>query len=254
MKIDYTRMHDRLFEMACNIIDIFEKNEIHYMIAYGTLLGAVRHNGFVPWDDDFDLMVFDEDYDRAVDVLKKYLPEQLVVEDKTIEPKFYHEWVRVKDLCSIVEYEKENSDSQYILKGLQVDIYRGYRVKRKNLVRFQMEMNDRYLMRKKEAGLICDDEMNQKRERKKKECDELEKKIMKENKNDNDEVIALLMFYKCKKLELEDIFPLKQYKFNEKNMYGPYNADKVLSDIYGDYMKYPPVENRKSAFSNVIFL
>ena len=57
---DVKKVQKRLLEMAVVIRDILEAHQIPYFITYGTLLGAVRHKGFIPWDDDFDLYLFDE--------------------------------------------------------------------------------------------------------------------------------------------------------------------------------------------------
>lgn len=65
--LDY--IHKRTLEMMKDILLIFEENNIRYAICGGTLLGAVTTGKFIPWDDDFDVCVFDEDYDRMKELL-----------------------------------------------------------------------------------------------------------------------------------------------------------------------------------------
>ena len=58
-------------ELLRFIANVCNKYDINYLIADGTLLGAVRHGGFIPWDDDIDLALLREDYDRLIEVLPK---------------------------------------------------------------------------------------------------------------------------------------------------------------------------------------
>ncbi len=65
-----------ILEIAKVVDQICEKHHIPYVINGGTALGAIRHQGFIPWDDDFDMAILREDYQRFIDALKKDLPSE----------------------------------------------------------------------------------------------------------------------------------------------------------------------------------
>ena len=69
-----TPIQERLFEMLCEVVAICEEHAITYYAAGGTALGAVRHKGFIPWDDDVDLMMPREDWKRFIEVARQGLP------------------------------------------------------------------------------------------------------------------------------------------------------------------------------------
>lgn len=68
-----------LVKMLLALVEIFDNYSIKYSIIAGTMLGAVRHGGFIPWDDDIDIIVPRDDYDRLISVIRS---------DKNMKNKF----------------------------------------------------------------------------------------------------------------------------------------------------------------------
>ena len=76
------KIHDRQFNMLCKFDEVCKAHDISYFLDGGTLLGALRHNDFIPWDDDVDICLKREDFDRLLSYKNEFYPYRLFTPDK----------------------------------------------------------------------------------------------------------------------------------------------------------------------------
>jgi len=76
--------------------DICVKHNIKYWLDYGSLLGAIRHGGFIPWDDDMDICMMREDYEKFASIAQDELGDEFFWQSPETEPNFYPEFGRVR--------------------------------------------------------------------------------------------------------------------------------------------------------------
>ena len=69
-KLSRKEFKDHTVKMLVEFTDFLEKNNLRYVLDYGTLLGCIRHKGYIPWDDDIDLAMPREDYEKMCNILK----------------------------------------------------------------------------------------------------------------------------------------------------------------------------------------
>ena len=237
---------------------ICRKHNLQYWMCSGTLLGAIRHQGFISWDDDLDICMIREDYDKFIKIAQKELPKDLFLQTRETDP--YYDYLalpcKIRDTKSIIiseglEHKKYNM-------GLFIDIFPADR--------FHIESN----LFKKEQRIksyfhyLCkglDTELDKTSITK--QCISLgipifrflAKKYLKKtaqfyiiaNKNlDSNCYIGHGFDTPWRRyFKYQDIFPLKEYTFEGHTFLGPQNADAYLSELYGtNYMTPPPIKER----------
>lgn len=80
-------IHNILLGYLLEVDRICKKHNIKYFLAGGTLLGAIRHHGFIPWDDDADVMMLREDYEKFLSVVQQELPNNITLQTTKTDPK-----------------------------------------------------------------------------------------------------------------------------------------------------------------------
>ena len=85
-----------LLQMLKDVADVCEKNNIKYSLSGGTLLGAVRHKGFIPWDDDIDIMMEWSEYKKFLRIAPKKLGDNYFVQNYKTDHGFWFPWTKIR--------------------------------------------------------------------------------------------------------------------------------------------------------------
>ena len=228
-----------------------EENDIKYCLTSGTLLGAIRHEGFIPWDDDIDISMPRADYERFISLADKFINGYEVVCTK-LNDKYPIAIAKVRK-CGTVMKEPSMAHLD-INHGIWIDVFPLDRVKnvnglKKRAHRFNFITTvinyklDVLKPRKAVTRIICAvlSVLSVKY------LDKIRTRIMTwEEKTDGKYFTSFASnLGPGKLLFTEDVyFPLKKIKFEDEMFYAPSDSRKWLTSAYGEYMVWPPEEER----------
>ena len=116
------RQQMRMLDILIEVDKICKKHDIRYWLSSGTLIGTMRHNGFIPWDDDLDIEMMRSDYLRLMEVLPSELPEWLALQNDETDPNYFFFYAKVRDRRSKM-LEQNNYDRQWQEQGIYIDIF-----------------------------------------------------------------------------------------------------------------------------------
>lgn len=246
-------------EIAKEIKRVCNIASITYFLAFGTLLGAIRHNGFIPWDDDMDVGMLRPDYERFIVAFMKYgNHNRFFLETWDSEKGYPFPFAKLKINGTVfLENSIKNSD---VHKGIYVDIFpydficddEAKRLKLGKRMDFLLKFNKfklNYLPMNPNSkkdyivsrilhyiGILIPEKLI------KGKIDALSKKY---NDCSTDYYGCTGSPYKMKDaLKREYLSGVVEHDFASESFLIPQRYDEILRSIYGDYMKLPPIEKR----------
>ncbi len=117
-----TDIQDVLFGYLLEVDRICRKHNIKYFLGGGTLLGAVRHGGFIPWDDDADIMMLREDYDKFLEVAQNELPNGLTLQTSKTDKYCHYPFAKIR-IDSTMFATKFSKTHEGMNNGMAFDIF-----------------------------------------------------------------------------------------------------------------------------------
>lgn len=239
---------------------ICDKDKIEYSLAFGTLLGSLRHKGFIPWDDDIDVIMTRKNYELFIKSSKR-LPKYIFFQNKNTDNINFGYFLEAKlrDLNSKIEFDMNYKSGIFIdifvIDGISSKRY-NYKIQRKihlllnyissfekdkkmfnkkNVIiksLFIMLYPVRILLRKLDiSNYLWNRYIN----------------FLKRYKSN----YFITYFGNDLTLNESDIYPIKRIKFENKEFSVFNNYKKFLETIYGDYMVLPPLEERVQLHINI---
>ena len=244
------RIHQMQVLDILKVIDnICRANKIYYWLGSGTLLGAVRHGGFIPWDDDIDIEILHKDKKRFIKACESGLPNNMKIQYGENDPDHLNNFLHIRNENYPLRQIIKIKGKEYVLRGKYNGVFIDVFTEEPSF--FPLVKISNYLF---DQLLVVYYHFNLKR------C-------------------ARILYYLCKCLafifrlisvfgnkgylyhtygshfnsnrKYDDIFPLCELLFEGNKFYCPGNWDSYLTRIFGDYMKLPESKRTAHRFDNI---
>lgn len=219
-------------QLLKTVCEICEQNNLKVWLAFGTLLGAIRHKGFIPWDDDIDIEMMRDDYNKLVDILTSSENEFDICaefihskKDTNIFLKIRHKTIPYLfvDIFPIDELQEVLTEKEQYKLSAKLNFYR-------RLMNFKIKQ---FIKVSDESGVL--DYVLKKRE----DFFKFSRKL----KIENSDLVYGIDFWhrmhKCLVFSNSMYFPLGEVEFEGYKFNAPNKKEELLNTMFGDFMQWP---------------
>ena len=260
------RLHEADMAIVKEVIKLCDDNHLAYYALGGTMLGAIRHRGFIPWDDDIDLGMPRKDYERFLEIAPERLSSHLRLVNYKTDSDYHYYITRIQDTQTKVMENRYEAEGTYT--HVSIDIFpldgspNNKLCRRIHYLRIMVHrammalhykngidrerkrgMAERMLIRI--ATLLPTDKIFN-AYRQKQQIDRILKKYPMESSEVSGNIMGA--YRTVEMIPTEWYGKDAYYPFEDIQIRGIKEYDKYLTHLYGDYMQLPPVGARKIHF------
>lgn len=258
MKSDIEILHQKLLEILLDFDSFCRENDIKYTIAYGTVIGSLRHIGFIPWDDDIDVVMTYENYMKFLNLYKNN--DKYFLQRDTKDYPLQFSKLRMNN-TTFIEKIPYKSKYKKIHQGIYIDIicldavsnnkisFMLQRIYSNIIISQSLFLRGYYTASMKKKFIMVLSAL----------LIPFRKKMIRYIKkfNGKDDCVNCCDFFACIR---KHVFPKKYFSdlvqkgvFESYEVPIPYDSDKYLTEIYGDWRTVPSVEQQEKKVHAQIF-
>lgn len=250
-------IRNKQLEILSEVSNYCKNNDIPYFLTGGTLLGAIRHKGYIPWDDDIDIVIPRKYYDELVENFNIKNIKKLRLISFQNNKDFPYAYAKISDLDTVLI---EEIDSKFQI-GVNIDVF-----PLDNLPNDfnEIEKLNRYLKIFRSMLTIKNIKISCERRHYKNavlfflkillkpisskyiiaNIDKLSKKYKNEDMSKYVAVLSLFTYGRGEIMERNFYKDSINYDFEDRKFEVPIGFDNILKNLYGDYNKLPPIEKQ----------
>ena len=243
-----------MLDMLVEFDNICTKYNLKYWLDSGTLLGAVRHEGFIPWDDDIDLSMPIEDYLKFIEIAQDELSSDIFFQTTKTDKKFPFDYIKLRSSkANIVEFHEKHRKVKYH-QGLFVDIFPMITIP--NTPFYKQFYNDIFKVIRSVSAVSLHTP-NGKDEPETRGLLQKSLALMHNGWEKDDLKVAYggEMPDVAAWFDIKKVLPLKKIKFEGFEFPAPNDPAHYLDSIYTfDYRELPPLDKRTTHADKIYFL